>query len=84
LRIIGYDVKNEKECHSILQIHFVQSDTTKIINESDKKILLDLMKSINKEDKDLLFLSVFLLKYSGRNFSLAYFFKRPVYSDELV
>jgi len=44
LRIIGYDVKNEKNAIQSFKIHFVQNDTTKIINESDKKILLDLMK----------------------------------------
>jgi N-acetylmuramoyl-L-alanine amidase len=44
LRIIGYDVKNEKNAIQSYKIHFVQSDTTRLIYESDKKILFDLMK----------------------------------------
>ena len=44
LRIIGYDVKNEKNAIQSYKIHFVQQDTTKVINEADKKILYDLMK----------------------------------------
>ncbi|MBL7725379.1 MAG: N-acetylmuramoyl-L-alanine amidase [Chitinophagaceae bacterium] len=44
LRIIGYDVKNEKNAIQSFKIHFVQQDTTKVINEADKKILYDLMK----------------------------------------
>jgi N-acetylmuramoyl-L-alanine amidase len=42
LRIIGYDIKNEKNAIQSFKIHFVQQDTTKLINESDKKILFDL------------------------------------------
>ena len=44
LRIIGYDVKKEKNAIQSYKIHFVQQDTTKVINEADKKILYDLMK----------------------------------------
>ena len=44
LRIIGYDMKNEKNAIQSFKIHFVQQDTTKVINEADKKILYDLMK----------------------------------------
>lgn len=44
LRIIGYDIKNEKNAIQSYKIHFVPTDTSKIINEADKKILFDLMK----------------------------------------
>lgn len=44
LRIIGYDIKNEKNAIQSYKIHFVQKDTTKTINETDKKILFELMK----------------------------------------
>lgn len=44
LRIVGYDVKNEKNAIQSFKIHFVQKDTTKIINEADRKILFDLVK----------------------------------------
>lgn len=44
LRIVGYDVKNEKNAIQSFKIHFVQKDTTKFINEADKKILFDLVK----------------------------------------
>jgi len=44
LRIIGYDIKNEKNAIQSYKLHFVQLDSTKIINEQDKKILTDLMK----------------------------------------
>jgi N-acetylmuramoyl-L-alanine amidase len=43
LRIIGYDIKNEKNAIQSFKIHFVQQDTTKVINENDKKILASLM-----------------------------------------
>lgn len=44
LRIIGYDIKNEKNAINSFKLHFVQNDSTKTINEADKKILYDLMK----------------------------------------
>lgn len=44
LRIIGYDIKNEKNAIQSFKIHFVQKDTTNIITEADKKILFDLIK----------------------------------------
>jgi N-acetylmuramoyl-L-alanine amidase len=44
LRIIGYDIKNEKNAIQSYKIHFVQKDTTKAINDADKKILFELMK----------------------------------------
>jgi N-acetylmuramoyl-L-alanine amidase len=44
LRVIGYDIKNEKNAIQSFKIHFVQSDTTKVINEQDKKILFELVK----------------------------------------
>lgn len=42
LRIIGYDLKNEKNAVQSFKIHFVPHDTTKTISESDKKILFNL------------------------------------------
>ncbi|MBI3139738.1 MAG: N-acetylmuramoyl-L-alanine amidase [Sphingobacteriales bacterium] len=44
LRVIGYDIKNEKNAIQSFKIHFVQQDTTKLIHETDRKILYDLMK----------------------------------------
>ncbi|MBK6937045.1 MAG: N-acetylmuramoyl-L-alanine amidase [Chitinophagaceae bacterium] len=44
LRIIGYDIKNEKNAIQSYKIHFVQQDTTKLINESDRKILFNLVQ----------------------------------------
>ena len=44
LRIIGYDIKNEKNAIQSFKLHFVQNDSTKVINEEDKKILFDLSK----------------------------------------
>jgi len=44
LRIIGYNVNNEKNAIQSFKIHFKPGDTTTIINEQDKKILFDLMK----------------------------------------
>jgi N-acetylmuramoyl-L-alanine amidase len=44
LRIIGYDVKNEKNAIQSYKIHFVQEDTTRLINEKDRKILFDLVR----------------------------------------
>lgn len=44
LRIIGYDLKNERNAIQSYKIHFVPQDTTKVLNESDNKILYDLMR----------------------------------------
>jgi N-acetylmuramoyl-L-alanine amidase len=44
LRIIGYDIKNPGNAIQSFKIHFVPADTTKIINDADKKILFYLEK----------------------------------------
>lgn len=44
LRIIGYDIKNEQNAIQSFKLHFVQHDSTRIITETDKKILADLVK----------------------------------------
>lgn len=44
LRIIGYDIKNPGNAIQSFKLHFVQNDSTKVINEEDKKILFDLQK----------------------------------------
>ena len=42
LRIIGYDIKKPEAAIQSFKIHFEQDDSTKVINEDDKKILFDL------------------------------------------
>ena len=44
LRIIGYNLKDTATAIQSYKIHFVPADTTRIIGESDKKILADLLK----------------------------------------
>lgn len=44
LRIIGYDIKKPEAAVYSFKLHFVQNDSTKIINDEDKKILYDLEK----------------------------------------
>jgi N-acetylmuramoyl-L-alanine amidase len=44
LRIIGYDIKNPANAIQSFKLHFVPTDSTKIINEADKKILADLVR----------------------------------------
>ncbi len=44
LRIIGYDIKNPGNAIQSYKIHFVQHDTTKLIKDSDRKILFDLAR----------------------------------------
>lgn len=44
LRIIGYDIRKPEAAIQSYKLHFVQQDSTKLINEDDKKILVDLMK----------------------------------------
>ena len=42
LRIIGYNIKDTMTAIQAYKIHFVPQDTTKVINEADRKILFDL------------------------------------------
>ncbi len=44
LRVIGYNIQQEKNAIQSFKIHFTPQDTTKMINEADRKILYDLMK----------------------------------------
>jgi N-acetylmuramoyl-L-alanine amidase len=44
LRIIGYNINRPEIAIQSYKIHFVRQDTTRIINDTDKKILFDLMK----------------------------------------
>jgi N-acetylmuramoyl-L-alanine amidase len=44
LRIIGYDTRKLDASINSFKIHFVQNDTTKTINEADRKILFELVK----------------------------------------
>lgn len=44
LRIIGYDVKKPEAAIQSFKLHFVQNDSTREINDDDKKILIDLEK----------------------------------------
>jgi N-acetylmuramoyl-L-alanine amidase len=44
LRIIGYNINKPEAAIQSYKIHFVPQDTTRIINDTDKKILFDLMK----------------------------------------
>ena len=44
LRIIGYNIKDTGTAIQSYKIHFVPQDTTKVINEADRKILFDLAK----------------------------------------
>lgn len=44
LRIIGYDIKSEERAIQSFKLHFVQTDSTKVITDTDKKILADLVK----------------------------------------
>lgn len=44
LRIIGYNIKDSMTAIQSYKIHFVPQDTTRLINEGDKKILFDLMR----------------------------------------
>jgi len=42
LRVIGYDVKKPEAAVFSFKLHFVQNDSTSVINDDDKKILFDL------------------------------------------
>ena len=44
LRLIGYDIRKPEAAIQSFKLHFVQNDSTKKINEEDKKILADLEK----------------------------------------
>jgi N-acetylmuramoyl-L-alanine amidase len=44
LRIIGYDIKDQQSAIQSFKIHFVQNDSTAIINDADRKILFELVK----------------------------------------
>ena len=44
LRIIGYDVSKPEIAIQSYKIHFVPADTTRAINDADRKILFDLVK----------------------------------------
>lgn len=44
LRIVGYNINKPEIAIQSYKIHFVPQDTTKVINEADKKILFDLEK----------------------------------------
>lgn len=44
LRIIGYNINKPETAIQSYKIHFVPQDTTRVINDADKKILFDLMK----------------------------------------
>jgi N-acetylmuramoyl-L-alanine amidase len=43
LRMIGYDIKKPEAAIQSFKLHFVQNDSTQVINEEDKKILADLV-----------------------------------------
>jgi len=44
LRIIGYDIVRPEAAVQSFKLHFVQTDSTKTINDDDRKILFDLEK----------------------------------------
>lgn len=44
LRIIGYDIVKPEAAIQSFKLHFVQADSTKTINDDDRKILFDLEK----------------------------------------
>ncbi len=44
LRLIGYDIKNETQAIQSFKLHFVQSDSSMVLTDADKKILAELIK----------------------------------------
>lgn len=44
LRVIGYDTKKPEAAILSFKLHFIQQDSTTVITDMDKKILVDLMK----------------------------------------
>lgn len=44
LRIIGYNVQDSASAVYSFKLHFIQTDSSKLITDADKKIIFDLMK----------------------------------------
>lgn len=44
LRLVGYNIKDSVAAIQSFKIHFVSSDSSKVITDADKKILLDLVR----------------------------------------
>ncbi len=44
LRLIGYDTRNDSNAVKSFKLHFVQNDSSRLITDTDKKILIDLVK----------------------------------------
>jgi len=44
LRVIGYDIKVDSNAIQSFKLHFVQRDSSRVITDTDKKILTDLVK----------------------------------------
>jgi N-acetylmuramoyl-L-alanine amidase len=44
LRVIGYDIKVDSNAIQSFKLHFVQKDSSNVITDTDKKILVDLVK----------------------------------------
>ena len=44
LRIIGYDTRDSIAAIKAFKLHFVQNDSTPILNDADRKIIYDLYK----------------------------------------
>ncbi len=44
LRIIGYNTKDSLAAISSFKLHFVQQDSTRVLTDDDRKIIVDLMK----------------------------------------
>ena len=43
LRIVGYNIQDSASAVYAFKLHFVQADSSKMITDTDKKILYDLM-----------------------------------------
>ena len=48
LRLVGYDTRKPEAAIQSFKIHFLANDTSRTINENDKKILADLVKKYNQ------------------------------------
>jgi N-acetylmuramoyl-L-alanine amidase len=44
LRVVGYDIAKPEAAIQSFKLHFVQADSTKTINDEDRKILFELEK----------------------------------------
>ena len=44
LRIVGYNIQDSAAAVYAFKLHFVQSDSSKMITDADKKILSELVK----------------------------------------